>query len=303
MKIVSFILIILPVLINVAFITLLERKVLRLSQYRLGPNKVRLIGILQPIADAVKLFRNQIIVTFSRNLSLFFISPLLRVFFVTLLWALAPLITNYHVYLYTRILILVIIRFGVYPLLLAGWASNRKYALLGGLRGVSQTISYEIRLALILLIFLVYFQNYSIDQLISNSQFCCIAVIYPVVALFWLISCLAETNRTPFDFSEGESELVSGFNIEYGSGGFAIIFIAEYARIFFLRILSSTIILRPSPKNTLAIFFTIFLVFFWIWARATLPRFRYDLLIRLAWKSILPITLGFLEIRILLIYF
>lgn len=120
MKIVSFILIILPVLINVAFITLLERKVLRLSQYRLGPNKVRLIGILQPIADAVKLFRNQIIVTFSRNLSLFFISPLLRVFFVTLLWALAPLITNYHVYLYTRILILVIIRFGVYPLLLAG---------------------------------------------------------------------------------------------------------------------------------------------------------------------------------------
>ena len=302
-KIVSFVLIILPVLINVAFITLLERKVLRLSQFRLGPNKVRIIGILQPIADAVKLFRNQIIVTFSRNLSLFFISPILSVFFITLLWALAPLRTHYHVYLYTRILILVIISFGVYPLLLAGWASNRKYALLGGLRGVSQTISYEIRLALILLIFLIYFQNYSIDQLISNSQFSCIVIICPVVTLFWLISCLAETNRTPFDFSEGESELVSGFNIEYGSGGFAIIFIAEYARIFFLRILRSMVILRPNPKNILAIFFTIFLVFFWIWARATLPRFRYDLLISLAWKRILPITLGFLEISILLIYF
>merc|ERR1712150_38132 len=107
--------------------------------------------------------------------------------------------------------------------------------------GVSQTISYEIRLALILLIFLIYFQNYSIDQLISNSQFSCIVIVCPVVTLFWLISCLAETNRTPFDFSEGESELVSGFNIEYGSGGFALIFIAEYARIFFLGLIFSFI--------------------------------------------------------------
>jgi NADH-quinone oxidoreductase subunit H len=181
---VSFLLIVLPVLINVAFITLLERKVLRLSQYRLGPNKVRIIGILQPIADAVKLFRNQIIVPFSRNLSLFFISPILRVFLILLLWALAPLRTHYHVYLYTGILILVIISFGVYPLLLAGWASNRKYALLGGLRGVSQTISYEIRLALILLIFLVYFQTYSLEQLISNSRFSCIIIVCPVVTLF-----------------------------------------------------------------------------------------------------------------------
>jgi len=302
-KIVSFVLIVLPVLVNVAFITLLERKVLRLSQYRLGPNKVRVLGILQPIADAVKLFRNQILTPFSRNLSLFFISPILRVFLIILLWALAPVRTNYQVYLYTRILILVIMSFGVYPLLLAGWASNRKYALLGGLRGVSQTISYEIGLALILLIFLVYFQNYSIDQLIFNSQFSCILVVCPVITVFWLISCLAETNRTPFDFSEGESELVSGFNIEYGSGRFAIIFIAEYARIFFLRILRSVIILRPSPKRILAIFFTIFLVFFWIWARATLPRFRYDLLIGLAWKRILPVTLGILEMTVLLIYF
>merc|ERR1712228_383455 len=136
-KIVSFVLIVLPVLVNVAFITLLERKVLRLSQYRLGPNKVRVLGILQPIADAVKLFRNQILTPFSRNLSLFFISPILRVFLIILLWALAPVRTNYQVYLYTRILI-----------------------------------------------FLVYFQNYSIDQLIFNSQFSCILVVCPVITVF-----------------------------------------------------------------------------------------------------------------------
>merc|ERR1712048_1292321 len=162
---------------------------------------------------------------------------------------------------YTRILILVIISFGVYPLLLAGWASNRKYALLGGLRGVSQTISYEIRLALILLIFLIYFQNYSIDQLISNSQFSCIVIVCPVVTLFWLISCLAETNRTPFDFSEGESELVSGFNIEYGSGLFALIFIAEYGRIFFLSIISASILMRLMSRSIMTHTIIITLVF------------------------------------------
>merc|ERR1711992_134837 len=140
-----------------------------------------------------------------------------------------------------------------------GWSSNRKYALIGGLRGVAQTISYEISLALILLIFLIYYLTYNMEVLTYKALRVSVLVLTPFIGLFWLISCLAETNRTPFDFSEGESELVSGFNIEYGSGGFAIIFIAEYARIFFLRILRSMVILRPNPKNILAIFFSIFL--------------------------------------------
>merc|ERR1711992_337841 len=163
-----------------------------------------------------------------------------------------------------------------------GWSSNRKYALIGGLRGVAQTISYEISLALILLIFLIYYLTYNMEVLTYKALRVSVLVLTPFIGLFWLISCLAETNRTPFDFSEGESELVSGFNIEYGSGGFALIFIAEYARIYFLSLLRVSIILGTSPSSILTHFMVISLVFFWIWRRSTLPRFRYDLLIRLA---------------------
>lgn len=289
-------------LLNVAFITLLERKVLSYSQYRVGPSKVRIMGLLQPIADAIKLFSNQLESPFSRNYILFFLSPVVRVFLVLILWATIPLITGYHRFVYSIIIIVIIIRFGVYPLLIAGWSSNRKYALLGGLRGVSQTISYEIRLALILLIFLIYLNRYSLESILINSSYISLVFLSPIIIILWVVSCLAETNRTPFDFSEGESELVSGFNIEYGSGGFALIFIAEYARIFYLRALRAYLGTGWPLLSLMRHIITIILVFFWIWARSTLPRFRYDLLIRLAWKRILPITLGVLEVSILLIY-
>jgi len=286
----------------VAFITLLERKILSYRQYRVGPDKVRVKGVLQPIADAVKLFSNQLESPFSRNYLLYFISPVIRVFFVITIWCTAPMLTGYHNFSYSIILIIIIIRFGVYPLLLAGWSSNRKYALLGGLRGVSQTISYEISLALIVLIFLIYLNGYSLELILINSFYISIFILSPLLIIFWVVSCLAETNRTPFDFSEGESELVSGFNIEYGSGGFALIFIAEYARIYFLRSLTiylgTGLYLNFISCNLLIIA----LVFFWVWARATLPRFRYDLLIRLAWKRILPLILGILELSLFLVY-
>ena len=281
---------------------MLERKILGYRQYRLGPNKVRIAGILQPIADAVKLFSNQLESPFRRNFLIFFLSPIIRVFFILLIWSVIPLITGFHTFMFSIILFLIIIRFGVYPLLLAGWSSNRKYALLGGLRGVAQTISYEISLALILLIFLIYFNSYNLEYIVFKSLKISLIILCPLLVIFWVISCLAETNRTPFDFSEGESELVSGFNIEYGSGGFALIFIAEYARIFFLSRLTRFIGFGWSPINILRQIFSIILVFFWVWARATLPRFRYDLLIRLAWKRILPLTLGLLEFSLIIIY-
>ena len=260
------------------------------------------VGILQPIADAVKLFSNQLEAPFRRNFLIFFLSPVIRVFFILLLWAIIPLMTGFHIFIFSIILFLIIMRFGVYPLLLAGWSSNRKYALLGGLRGVAQTISYEIRLALILLIFLIYFNNYNLEYIIFKSLKISLFILCPLLVIFWVISCLAETNRTPFDFSEGESELVSGFNVEYGSGGFALIFIAEYARIFFLSSLTRFLVFGWTPISILSQFFSIILVFFWVWARATLPRFRYDLLIRLAWKRILPLTLGFLELSLIIVY-
>ena len=216
-----------------AFITLLERKILGYSQYRLGPNKVSAVGILQPISDAMKLFSNQNDGPFSRNYLLYLVSPIIRVLLILWLWSTSLTQSSYHEFNYSTLVILIILRFGVYPLLISGWSSNSKYALLGGLRGVAQTISYEISMALILFLFLIYINRYSVESVIFYSKYVSLLTVLPFIRLFWVISCLAETNRTPFDFSEGESELVSGFNIEYGSGGFAILFIAEYARIFF----------------------------------------------------------------------
>merc|ERR1712062_472472 len=144
----------------------------------------------------------------------------------------------------------------------AGWSSNRKYALIGGLRGVAQTISYEISLALILLIFLIYYLTYNMEVLTYKALRVSVLVLTPFIGLFWVISCIAETNRTPFDFSEGESELVSGFNIEYGSGGFALIFIAEYARIYFLSYLRVFLTTGSSPLCIENQFIVIYLVFF-----------------------------------------
>lgn len=281
-----------------AFITLLERKILGYSQYRLGPNKVSAVGILQPISDAMKLFSNQNDGPFSRNYLLYLVSPIIRVLLILWLWSTSLTQSSYHEFNYSTLVILIILRFGVYPLLISGWSSNSKYALLGGLRGVAQTISYEISMALILFLFLIYINRYSVESVIFYSKYVSLLTVLPFIRLFWVISCLAETNRTPFDFSEGESELVSGFNIEYGSGGFAILFIAEYARIFFLRSLRRFFLWGIHPKIVLSQLLAVGLIFFWVWARSTLPRFRYDLLMGLAWKKILPLTLIFLEISI-----
>jgi len=279
----------------------LERKVLRISQYRVGPRKVGFNGIFQPFSDAIKLFFNQVIIPFNRNFILFLIAPLLAFIFTISLWIVIPLISGFLRFSYSVILFLIVLRFGVYPILVAGWASNRKYAVLGAIRTVAQTISYEIRLALILIIFIIYINSFNFDNIFLNKNHIRIFILTPFISIFWLVSCLAETNRTPFDFSEGESELVSGFNIDYSSGLFAIIFIAEYARIYILRFISIGL-LNIVIGFYISTLFIIIYIFFWIWARATLPRFRYDLLIHLAWKIILPVTLGYLELVRLILF-
>lgn len=277
-------------MINVAFFTLLERKILGLSQSRKGPNKVSLIGILQPFSDAVKLFLKEFIKPLSSSWR-FIISPSLALLLVLVTWFLIPSTFRMPEPKFVLVLLLILLRISLYPLLLAGWTSNSKYALIGALRGVAQTLSYEVRLAIIVARVLTTIISLRGIVVTTGANISHLWIIwFPIIPL-WLISCIAETNRTPFDFAEGESELVSGFNIEYGGGGFALIFIREYARIIFFSMLTSQLIL--GLYNFLYILIlTLFFCFLWVWVRATLPRFRYDILMSLAWKALLPLSLS-----------
>lgn len=294
-KLINLLIILVPVLVRVAFITLLERKILGYSQFRLGPNKVRFIGFLQPFSDAAKLLSKEYFRLFTSNIVLFYLSPGISFIIIILLWTASPLVTNIINFKFSFVLLLIVISFTVYPLLLSGWSSNRKYAILGSLRGIAQTISYEISLAFIIISIIIISLRLNISKPEGLPVIIRLFFILPIILLIWLVSCLAETNRTPFDFSEGESELVSGFNVEYGAGGFTLIFLSEYARIYFLRFISVIFFINLDSSNILTHIIVVFLVFFWVWARTTLPRFRYDLLMSLSWKSVLPIRLVFLE--------
>jgi NADH-ubiquinone oxidoreductase chain 1 len=183
---------------------------------------------------------------------------------------------------------------GVYTIIIAGWSSNSNYALLGGLRSVAQTISYEVSLSLILISFIFLIISFNIIIFIIYQKYIWFIFICLPLVLCWFASSLAETNRTPFDFAEGESELVSGFNVEYRRGGFALIFLAEYARILFMRILFRILFLGGNLFSLLFYYKLGFISFLFIWVRGSLPRFRYDKLMYLAWKSFLPVALHFI---------
>ena len=284
-------------LVNVAFVTLIERKVLSLMQARVGPNKVGVIGILQPAADAVKLFSNSITILGPMNKVFYFASPAFSVILIALFCHFSSCFFSASGSRLRVFFLLILLSLNVYPLLGAGWGSNRKYAILGGLRAAAQTISYEIRLAFIVGAIILTWKSSSLSSGSLNLNLS--GMVAPALLLFlpWVISCTAELNRTPFDFAEGESELVSGFNIEYGSVKFAIIFIAEYGMIFILSLLTRYLFFFPNFQNHfIGRGFGIFLVFVIIWLRATLPRFRYDLLILVTWKTLLPASLGLCQV-------
>nr|YP_010490522.1 NADH dehydrogenase subunit 1 [Regioscalpellum regium]UWM13008.1 NADH dehydrogenase subunit 1 [Regioscalpellum regium] len=288
-----YLLLLICVLISVAFLTLLERKLLGYMQIRKGPNKVGMTGILQPFSDALKLFTKELNWSSVSNYVLYFFSPLFMFFMALFLWVLMPYNTGFFNLDYGLFFFLCMLSLGVYPLMIAGWSSNSKYALLGGLRGVAQTISYEISLALLLLTFIFILGSFSIEELMYFQCSYYLVFFYFMMMLVWIVSCLAEMNRTPFDFAEGESELVSGFNVEYSGGGFALLFLGEYAMILFM----SSMMVMLFLGSEMSIIFSLktgMFIFLVIWLRGTLPRYRYDKLMNLAWKSILPFTLHFL---------
>nr|AEI29249.1 NADH dehydrogenase subunit 1 [Polydrusus marginatus] len=291
---ISSLILIICVLVGVAFLTLLERKVLGYIQIRKGPNKVGFIGLLQPFSDAIKLFTKEQTYPYMSNLNLYYFSPTVNLFLALLLWMSMPMFTVNFNFDLSLLFFLCISSLSVYTIMLAGWSSNSNYAMLGGLRSVAQTISYEVSLVLILVSFLFMVLSFNIIDLGKFQENVWFVFILMPLSLMWVVSSLAETNRTPFDLAEGESELVSGFNVEYSSGGFAMIFLAEYANILFMSMMCSMMFLGG---NLASFFFFLKLVimgFFWLWVRGTLPRYRYDKLMYLAWKSYLPVSLNFL---------
>nr|QNE85634.1 NADH dehydrogenase subunit 1 [Platypalpus longicornis] len=287
-------LLIICVLVSVAFLTLLERKVLGYIQIRKGPYKVGIMGVPQPFSDAIKLFTKEQTYPLTSNYMSYYFSPIFSLFLSLLVWMCMPFIFKLYSFNLGLLFFLCCTSLGVYTVMVAGWSSNSNYALLGGLRAVAQTISYEVSLALILLSFVFLIGGYNLmDFVIYQKYLWFIVVLFPL-SMVWFTSCLAETNRTPFDFAEGESELVSGFNVEYSSGGFALIFLAEYASILFMSMLFSIIFLGANVYDFSFYLKLSFISFMFIWVRGTLPRFRYDKLMYLAWKCFLPFSLNYL---------
>nr|YP_010996491.1 NADH dehydrogenase subunit 1 [Sophonia nigrilineata]WPC85233.1 NADH dehydrogenase subunit 1 [Sophonia nigrilineata] len=287
------------ILVSVGFFTLLERKVLSYMQIRKGPNKVGYLGIFQPFSDGIKLFSKEYFFPMNSNSVIYIFCPFLSLLQSLFLWAMFPYFFNNLNFNYGLLFFLCCSTLGVYGLIVCGWSSNSMYSMLGCIRSISQAISYEISLSLILLCYFIIVDSYNFIEFFFYKNLWFMFLSFPLFFV-WFSCCLAETNRTPFDFSEGESELVSGFNVEYGSGGFAILFISEYSSIIFMSMISSLIFLG---SNFISFYFflkIIFLCYSFIWVRCSFPRYRYDKLMYMAWKCYLPLSINYFLFFVLL---
>nr|YP_010957381.1 NADH dehydrogenase subunit 1 [Plectroglyphidodon fasciolatus]WMY90682.1 NADH dehydrogenase subunit 1 [Plectroglyphidodon fasciolatus] len=295
------------ILLAVALLTLVERKVLGYMQLRKGPNVVGPYGLLQPIADGLKLFMKEPVRPSTSSPFLFLFTPMLALTLALTLWAPIPLPFPMADLNLGILFILATSSLAVYSILGSGWASNSKYALIGALRAVAQTISYEVSLGLILLSTIIFSGGFTLQTFSETQESTWLIIPALPLAGMWYISTLAETNRAPFDLTEGESELVSGFNVEYAGGPFALFFLAEYANILLMNTLSATVFLGsttlhyiPELSSFSLMTKTALLSVLFLWIRASYPRFRYDQLMHLIWKNFLPLTLALVILHLAL---
>nr|BDY26061.1 NADH dehydrogenase subunit 1 [Spurilla braziliana] len=279
------------IILGVAYYTVLERKVLSYAQTRKGPNKAGIAGLAQPLADALKLFIKENVMPYGSNIYVFVLAPALSLILALALWHLYPSIFSHKYVVWGVLLFFCVTALNVYGTMLAGWSSNSKYAFLGALRAAAQTISYEVSMLLLLLFPAFLLFTCSWDDAMRNG-YPIIFLLLPMAAV-WFTSTVAETNRAPFDFAEGESEIVSGFNIEFSGALFAMIFLAEYASILFMSMASCIWFLSSTVFSPIVITFQILLVSIgFLLVRGAYPRYRYDLLMMLCWKSFLPFALS-----------
>jgi NADH:ubiquinone oxidoreductase subunit H len=302
--------IIVPVLIAVAFVTLAERKVLGSMQLRKGPTAVGIGGILQPIADGVKLFTKETIIPTHSNGVIYMIAPVLGLTMALLSWTVVPMGEGQVVVDWPLgvLFIMAVSSISVYSIIMSGWGSNSQYAFLGAIRAAAQMISYEVSIGLIILTVVISSGELNLTGIVGGQEE--IWYIIPQLPAFvmFLVSALAETNRAPFDLTEGESELVSGYNVEYSAMTFALFFLAEYSHIILMSTMITILFLGgwqpifgigiPLPYMGMKI---VLMIYVFIWVRASFPRMRYDQLMGLLWKSYLPLSLGWLVITVSII--
>jgi NADH-quinone oxidoreductase subunit H len=298
--------IVVPLLVAVAYLTLAERKVMASMQRRKGPNVVGFFGILQPLADGLKLLIKEPVLPSSANTVVFLAAPVLTFLLALIAWAVIPfgeglVLCDLDV---GMLYIFAISSLGVYGVIMAGWASNSKYAFLGALRSTAQMVSYEVSLGLIIITVLLCVGSLNLSAIVMAQEDVWFGVpLFPLLLMFF-ISCLAETNRAPFDLPEAEAELVAGYNVEYSSMGFALFFLGEYANMIMMSVLCVILFLGgwlPPLSFTFMYWIpgsmwlglkTIIFLFLYIWVRAAFPRYRYDQLMRLGWKVLLPLALA-----------